>query len=94
VRVPRGTTLVLPKNQTYHVPEDTRLGEVAQRVLGNRLRAPLLYDLNTAKLAMPQTLPPGATLRLPQHEWPALVAFGLLAGVLGLVGLGRGIKTT
>lgn len=93
VHVPGGTVLALPKNQEYRVSEDMLLGEVAERTLGRSLRAPLLYDLNAEKLKMPETLPAGTRLRLPQQEWPALAAFSALAVVLMLVGLGRWMNT-
>jgi putative OPT family oligopeptide transporter len=89
VRVPQGTVLKLPKGQTLNVPADRSLGELAKEMLGRSLRAPLLYDLNVEKLKMPETLPAGARLRLPQREWPALLAFSALALVLVMVGIGR-----
>jgi len=94
VRVPQGTVLALPKNQAYQVSQDRFLGDVAEATLGKALRAPLLYDLNAEKLKMPETLPRGTRLRLPQREWPALAAFSLLVLVLTLVGLGRWMITT
>jgi putative OPT family oligopeptide transporter len=93
IRVPQGTILTLPKNQTYRVPEDMTLGEAAEAALGRSLRASLLYDLNADRLQLPKELLAGATLRLPQREGPALVAFSLLALVLTLVGLGRWMNT-
>lgn len=89
VRVPQGTVLELPKNQEYDVPAEMSLGKVAEQTLGKPLRAPLLYDLNAEKLKMPEMLPAGARLRLPQREWPSLLAFSTLTLILAAVGIGR-----
>jgi hypothetical protein len=88
VLVKRATVLKLPGDATYAVPDDTTLGEVAQRALHSDDKAGLLLDLNTPQLRLPESLPAGAVLRVPQRDWPALAAFAALSVVLVLVGLG------
>ena len=57
---------------------------------GERLKelADEIKTLNSDELESPENLQPGATLKLPQHEWPALAAFSALAVFLVLVGAG------
>ena len=85
VRVPRGTELLLPKKEPYHAGADTTLGAVAE---GSAKRAALLQTLNADKLKPPEQLPVGAEIALPQRNWPALVLFSVLAGLLLAVGAG------
>jgi putative OPT family oligopeptide transporter len=93
VQVSKGTTLDLPKNEKYSVPADAALSQVAEDALGSPDKASLLYNLNEARLKLPESLPPDATLRIPQTNWPALVAFGLMAVFLVSVGRGWLLKT-
>ena len=85
VRVPRGMELLLPKKEPYHAGADTTLGAVAE---GSAKRAALLQTLNADKLKPPEQLPVGAEIALPQRNWPALVLFSVLAGLLLAVGAG------
>jgi len=93
VRVPKGTTLSLPKNQHYEVPADSFLFEVAEQALGSGDKASLLFDLNESHLKLPEALPSGAMLKIPQQNSPALIAFALLALFLVAVGTGWVAKT-
>jgi putative OPT family oligopeptide transporter len=88
VSVPAGTILNLNKNETYPVTKDERLGDIAQQVKGTPDKAALLLELNKDKLHLPERLPAGATLLLPQWNSTALVAFGVLVVFLILVGMG------
>ena len=87
-RVPRGTVLKLPKQESYTAERDLSLGEVAAEVLGSREKARLLFEDNRDRLTLPPRLPAGASLRVPQTNPPALIAFGVLVFFLILVGLG------
>ena len=93
VRVPKGTTLSLPKNQKYQTTADVFLLQVAEQTLGDGSKASLLFDLNETQLKLPEALPREATLKIPQHNAPALVAFALMAAFLLLVGRGWLLKT-
>jgi putative OPT family oligopeptide transporter len=88
IRVPRGTELALPNQKTYQAERDTTLGEVAREVEGSAGRAALLQTLNDKKLKLPEQLPVGAEIALPQWNSPALVLFSILAGLLLAVGGG------
>ncbi len=93
VRVTKGTTLKLPEDKEYVVPADAFLSEVAKQSLGSADKASLLFDLNDKKLKLPKSLPPEASLKIPQSNAPALVAFSLIAVFLILVGRGWLLKT-
>jgi putative OPT family oligopeptide transporter len=93
VRVTKGTTLKLPKNEKYVVPADTFLFEAAEQSVGSADKASLLFDLNDDQLKLPKSLPPEAALKIPQWNAPALIAFVLLAVFLVLVGRGWLLKT-
>jgi hypothetical protein len=88
VPVAAGTQLRLPKNETYSASRDTYLGDVAQQFIGSREKAQLLLNLNEDRLALPTELPEGAKLKIPQHTWPALAAFGALVVFLLVVSFG------
>jgi putative OPT family oligopeptide transporter len=93
VQVPKGTVLDLPKSEHYSVPAEAALSQVAEDAIGSPDKASLLYNLNEAKLKLPESLPPDATLKIPQTNWPALIAFGLMAVFLVSVGRGWLLKT-
>ena len=88
VRVPKGMTLSLPENQRYEAPADAALIKVAEQALGSGDKASLLFDLNENRLKLPEGLPSGVLLKIPQRNAPALIAFALLAGLLAAVGVG------
>ncbi len=88
IRVPKGTVLQLGKGATYTAERDMYLGDVAQEVLGTADKSESLLDLNKDTLKVPEKLPAGARLKVPQHNWPALAAFGVLIVFLVLVGMG------
>ncbi|MGO9108394.1 MAG: OPT family oligopeptide transporter [Thermoguttaceae bacterium] len=88
VRVPRGTVLALPNQNTYTAKTDTTLGEIAREVEGSARRAALLQTMNADKLKMPEQLPVGAEISLPQRNSPAVILFSILAGLLLAVGAG------
>jgi hypothetical protein len=93
VRVPKGTTLSLPRSQHFEVPADAYLFEVAQQSLGSSDKASLLFDLNESELKLPAVLPQVAMLKIPQWNAPALIGFALLAVFLVLVGKGWLLKS-
>jgi putative OPT family oligopeptide transporter len=87
------------------IREDITLGELAQEKLGSTDEALALWDKNEkelklpdkstsgiARLDMPETLPAGATLKIPQKDWPAEIAFALLILFLAGVGTGKLLK--
>jgi hypothetical protein len=93
VLVAKGTTLNLPKDEHYVATAEAPLFNVAEETLGSADKASLLFNLNEKKLKLPESLPPDAALKIPQTNWPALVAFGLLAVFLLSVGRGWLLKT-
>ena len=93
VLVPKGMTLKLPKKERYTVPADMPLYKAAEAAVANADKASLLFNLNETQLQLPKALPADASLKLPQKNWPALAAFGLLAVFLVLVGRGWLLKT-
>jgi putative OPT family oligopeptide transporter len=88
VRVPKGTVLKLPKDQTYQAATDSYLKDIAEQALRSPAQAQLLLDLNTDKLKPPESLPAGASIKIPQRNLPALATFGVLVLLLMVVGLG------
>jgi LysM repeat protein len=82
--VPAGTNLKKPGNEVYVVHEATTLGKLAEQ---EKQPATVLADLNP-QLRPPERLPPGNPVKVPQREWPAMAAFGLLTALLAAVGLG------
>jgi hypothetical protein len=86
--VPAGTTLRLPGNRTHAVREATTLGDLAREVLADERQASTLFDLNQDKLKPPAALPAGVGLKVPQHNYPAVLTFAMLAAILVAVGLG------
>jgi putative OPT family oligopeptide transporter len=93
VRVPKGTVMKLPRQESYTAAKDMNLGEVAEEVLGNSEKARLLFQDNRDRLTLPERLPAGVSLKVPQTNLPALVAFGLLVVFLILVGLGLMLRS-
>jgi putative OPT family oligopeptide transporter len=88
VTVSAGTVLHLPGNKTFTATNATKLGDLAQTQLGNADKAGLLFEDNKDQLKLPEAIPAGTTLRLPQWTVPALAAFGVLVLFLVLVGAG------
>jgi putative OPT family oligopeptide transporter len=88
VEVPAGTKLDLPGKRTYVAPQRTTLGEVAAQEAGGAEKAAALLDVNEKRLKLPDRLPAGTALRIPQRNIPALAVFAALAVVLILVGMG------
>ena len=93
VPVAKGTTLKLPQDEQYLVPADATLAEVAEEALGSSDRASSLFDLNKEQLKLPEGLPADATLKVPQRNVPALIAFAVLTVFLVLVGVGWLMKS-
>jgi putative OPT family oligopeptide transporter len=89
-----GMTLNLPGDKTKQVQSNTTLGDFAKAVLGSEDKAALLFELNTDRLRLPQGLPLGVEMRLPQKNYPSLIAFAVLALILMSVGFGWIFKTT
>jgi len=92
-RVAKGTTLDLPKGERYEAPADQCLCEAAERLFGDADKVSLLFDLNKERLALPESLPAGTAMKIPQRDLPALLVFALLAALLALVGRGRLLKS-
>jgi putative OPT family oligopeptide transporter len=88
-----GMTLNLPGDKTEQVKANTTLGEFAKTALGSADKATLLMELNADRLRFPRGLPKGVEMRLPQKNYPSLIAFGILALILMVVGLGWIFKT-
>ncbi len=84
----KGMTLNLPGDKTEQVEADMTLGEFAKITLGEPEKAASLFDLNSDRLRPPRSLPIGVEMRLPQHNYPALIAFAVLALILMMVGFG------
>jgi uncharacterized oligopeptide transporter (OPT) family protein len=93
VQVGKGAKLKLPDEQFHAVNQDKTLGEIAQKLLGSRDKAQELLGLNEDTLKLPNELPPGAELKVPQRQWPALVWFGGLVLLLVSVGMGWVLQT-
>jgi uncharacterized oligopeptide transporter (OPT) family protein len=87
------------------IKDDITLGDLAQEKLGSEDEALAIWEKNEkelklpdksstgiARLKLPETLPAGATLKIPQKEWPAYLAFALLILFLAAVGTGRLLK--
>jgi putative OPT family oligopeptide transporter len=93
IPVHRGTLLDLGNEKTYKAEKDTTLGEVARDVDGSEERVSLLLSLNDKTLKkLPDQLPIGTEISLPQRSWPALTLFSLLAVLLLVVGAGRWLR--
>ena len=86
--VPAGMMLNLPGDKTEQMKSNTTLGEFAQTVLGSPDKAESLFELNSDRLRLPQDLPVGVEVKLPQHNYPSLIAFAVLALLLMVVGFG------
>jgi hypothetical protein len=70
------------------LPLGNALGPLGVEALDTSASGSELYELNKKELEPPVMLPAGTKLKLPQHVWPAIVAFGLLTLLLVLVGMG------
>lgn len=90
VVIPAGTVLKLPEGQPdYTAAADTHLKDVAGEVFGRERKARKVFDKNKDTLKLPEALPAGAELNLPQTDWPAWMAFAALAVFLFAVGAGK-----
>jgi putative OPT family oligopeptide transporter len=98
----KGTKLRMPDYSIAEVEEDTTLGKFAEKKLGSSDEAQSLYERNKKVLKLPEKSPEGivrlepadqvlagTTLKIPQHDWPAELAFALL--VLFLLAVGAGL---
>jgi putative OPT family oligopeptide transporter len=88
VLVPAGASLKLPGDRQYHVEQATLLRDIATTVTGDPEKSQSLLQLNESQLTLPEKLPAGAAIKLPQENGPAFIAFGLLVLFLVFVGLG------
>jgi putative OPT family oligopeptide transporter len=86
--VPAGIVLKLPSGKSYQVPRNETLGAVSKELYQTEDKAQQLLELNEDIIPVPNRLPADTLLKLPQHTWPSLAAFGLLALLLLFVGLG------
>jgi hypothetical protein len=71
----------------------TTLGDFAGKVLGNPDKAASVFENNKDKLKLPEKLPAGAVLNVPQRDQTALIVAGAMVLFLLLVGLGMFLKT-
>ena len=92
--VPAGMILNLAGDKTEQVKSNTTLGDFAKSMLGSEDQAESLFELNSDRLRLPQDLPVGVEVKLPQENTPALVAFAILAAILMVVGFGWIFKST
>ncbi len=93
VQVPKGTTLKLPEGKgDFTAPSDMLLKDVAAQQLGRERKAAKIFDKHKDVLKLPDALPVGAELSLPQSNLPAWIAFLALAGFLLAVGVGYVLK--
>jgi putative OPT family oligopeptide transporter len=92
-QVAKGTTVNLPGHRKYTATQDTTLMAIARAELDRPEKAMLLLDLNKDKVKPATVLPAGAEVKLPQKNSVALLAFGVLVGLLVLVGLGFLFRT-
>jgi putative OPT family oligopeptide transporter len=74
--------------------EPTRLGEYANVLLGDPDKAASIFESNKDRIKLPETLPAGAVLKVPQRDRTALFAAGLLVLFLLLVGMGFLLRTS
>jgi len=88
VPLPAGMVLNMPGDKTEQIRSETTLGEFAKTVLNAEDKAASLLELNSDRLRLPQGLPVGVEMRLPQHTYPSLIAFAILASILMVVGFG------
>jgi hypothetical protein len=84
----RGMQLNMPGDKVQQVETDMTLGEFAKNVLGSPDKAASLFEMNSNRLRPPPGLPAGVEMRLPQHNFPSLIAFAVLAATLMMVGFG------
>jgi hypothetical protein len=89
-----GAKRKLDVDEKIAVPTDAKtLGDFASIVLGDREKALSIYTVNDKDLKLPEKLPSGAILKIPQTNTPAiLVSAGLLL-ILLVVGFGFFFKT-
>ncbi len=90
----RGMRLRLPDDKDQQVEADITLEEFAKKVLGDSGKAAMLFELNASRLQLPQALPEGVALRLPQQNAPSLIAFAVLMVLLTVVGFGWIFKSS
>ncbi|HEV3415325.1 MAG TPA: OPT/YSL family transporter, partial [Pirellulales bacterium] len=86
--VPAGIVLKLPSDESYRVTRNETLGQLSQELFKSEDKAQQMLELNETVIPVPDRLPPDTRLKLPQHTWPSLAAFGVLALLLLAVGLG------
>jgi putative OPT family oligopeptide transporter len=84
----------LEKDEDIPVPAGvSTLGDYAAKVLGSPDKAATLFDNNKDRLKLPDNLPAGAQLRVPQRDLTALIAAGAMVLFLLMAGLGVFLKT-
>ena len=99
IHIPQGTTVYEGGKRRLEQDEDIAsvgqetLGQYAQRVLGSEDKAASVYENDKDRLKLPENLPAGATLKVPQRDLTALLASGALVAFLALVGLGLFLRS-
>ncbi|HEY1860681.1 MAG TPA: OPT/YSL family transporter, partial [Gemmataceae bacterium] len=89
----QGTSRKLDQDEEIPSPsEPTTLGEYARQVLGSEDKASAIYENNQDRLKLPETLPAGAVIKLPQRNLTAAIASGAMVLILLLVGLSMYMK--
>ena len=85
--VPAGTRLKLPDDTNAVVQQQKSLGDVAKDLLGKAGEASRLLDLNDKTISLPNRLPDGTALKVPQRNWPAIAIFSMLSILLLFIGV-------
>lgn len=88
VKVPAGTELTTAGKKNFQAAKETTLQELAREHLGRGYFAQALFQSNPGKLKLPESLPAGTELKLPQEKWPAVAWFLGLIAILGITGAG------
>jgi putative OPT family oligopeptide transporter len=92
VELKPGTKLALPDGTNVTIDKATLLKDYAREKFGKEDKATELFELNKETLKLPENLPTGAELRIPQKDSTAAIAAGFMVLFLLLVGLGLFLK--
>lgn len=87
ISIDEGQKVNVSKDKEFTATKDTTLYEIAQEQMEGEDRVVQILKLNSG-LEPTSIIPQGAELRIPQKNWPSLLAFGILILVLVLVGCG------
>jgi hypothetical protein len=88
-----GSSRTLEKEESLSSPDKpTMLGDFASQIQGDEDKAAAIFENNKDRLKLPEKLPKGAAIKLPQRDLTALIASGFMVLFLLLVGLGVFLK--